>query len=384
VEGPVVDRNVCVLVVDDDKQVLEVYSRVLARASYRCIKCQTGSEALERLLSEQVDVVVTDLSMPGMSGVDFMRRARERNPDLPIMVMTGAPAVDSAIQSIDVGVFRYLTKPMLPAQLVKAVGDAVHSCALAQARRAAYVHLIGQESAASDAPAVARALETMWLAVQPIASTVDRRVVAYEALLRTKDPVLSDPGKVLAAAERLNLLASVGRSVRDAAARLTSELPDSVDLFINVHPVDLLDEQLFARTAPLSVVARRIVLEVTERASLDTIPDARVRIGTLRDMGYRIALDDMGAGYAGLSSFAMLQPDFVKLDMALVRDVDSDPVKQTLIRTLLGLARELGIEVIAEGVETPAERESLASMGCTKQQGYLFARPGRPFPSVSW
>jgi EAL domain-containing protein (putative c-di-GMP-specific phosphodiesterase class I) len=378
------ERSVCVLVLDDDSQVLEVYSRVLVRAGYRCITAQTGHDALEHLSSGGVDVVVTDLVMPGMSGLDFMKRARERNPDLPILVMTGAPAIDSAIQSIDAGVFRYLTKPTLPAQLIKAIGDAVHACALARARRAAHAHLIAQEAAATEAPAVARALESMWLAVQPIVSTADRTVLAYEALLRTRDHVLSNPSKLLAAAERHDVLAAVGRAVRDAAAKLVPSLPPAVDLFINLHPADLLDDRLYTPAAPLSVVARRIVLEVTERASLDAVPDARVRITTLREMGYRIALDDMGAGYAGLSSFAMLQPDFVKLDMALVRDVDSDPVKQTLVRTLLGLARELGIAVIAEAVETPAERECLASMGCTRQQGYLFARPGQPFPPVSW
>jgi EAL domain-containing protein (putative c-di-GMP-specific phosphodiesterase class I) len=378
------ERNVAVLVLDDDRQVLEVYSRVLTRAGYRCITSQTGSEALDRLMSDQVDVVVTDLAMPGMSGLEFMQRARERNPDLPILVMTGAPAIDSAIKSIDAGVFRYLTKPMLPADLIKAIGDAVHSCALARARRAAHAHLLAQETAASEAPAVARALENMWLAVQPIVSTTDRRVLAYEALLRTRDPVLSNPSKLLAAAERHDVLASVGRAVRDAAAKLVPSLPDSVDLFINLHPADLFDDHLYKETAPLSLVARRIVIEVTERASLDDVSDARVRVGRLRNLGYRIALDDMGAGYAGLASFAMLQPDFVKIDMALVRDVDSDPVKQALIRTLLGLARELGIEVIAEAIETPAERESLVSLGCTRQQGYLFARPAAPFPSVTW
>jgi EAL domain-containing protein (putative c-di-GMP-specific phosphodiesterase class I) len=378
------DRSVSVLVLDDDSQLLAVTSRVLTRSAYRCITCQTGSEALERLASEQVDVVVTDLSMPGMSGVEFMRRVRERSPDLPILVMTGAPAVESAIQSIDAGVFRYLTKPILPAQLIKAVGDAVHSCALARARRAAYAHLIAQEQSACDGQTLARALDAMWLAVQPIVSTVERRVVAYEALLRTKDPVLSNPSKLLAAAERLELLPSVGHAVRQAAAKVATTLPEGVDLFVNLHPSDLLDDQLFSRAAPLSSVADRIVLEVTERASLDEIPDARVRVSSLKEMGYRIALDDMGAGYAGLASFAMLQPNFVKLDMALVRDVDTDPVKQTLVRTLLGLARELGIEVIAEAVETAAERESLVSMGCTRQQGYLFARPGHPFPAVSW
>ncbi len=378
------ERNVSVLALDDDRTLLDVYSRAFARAGYRCITTQSGAEALTRIASEPIDVVITDLSMPGMSGVEFMRRVRERDADLPILVVTGAPAIDNAIESIDAGVFRYLTKPVMPAELVKSVGDAVHARALARARRAAYAHLIGPESATASSAVLLRALETMWLAVQPIVSTSSLRVVAYEALLRTKDAVLRDPPKLLAAAERLDMLPAVGRAVRTLAAAVIPDMPADVDLFINLHPLDLLDDHLFSKTEALFPLASRVVFEVTERSSLEDVPDARARVMMLKDMGYRIALDDMGAGYAGLTSFAMLKPNFVKIDLTLVRDVDTDPMKQTLIRTIIGLARELNIEVIAEGVETVQERQALTNLRCDRQQGYLFARPGAPFPSVNW
>ncbi len=378
------DRNVSVLALDDDRTLLDVYSRAFARAGYRCITTQSGAEALGRIANEAIDVVITDLSMPGMSGVEFMRRVRERDADLPILVVTGAPAIDNAIDSIDAGVFRYITKPVVPSELVKAVGDAVHARALARARRAAYAHLAGADSTAPTSAMLVRALETMWLAVQPIVSPVERRVTAYEALLRTRDAVLRDPPKLLAAAERLEMLPSVGRAVRTLAAAIIPTMPLETDLFINLHPRDLLDDQLFSRSEALFTHAHRVVLEVTERSSLEDVPDARARVALLKGMGYRIALDDMGAGYAGLTSFAMLKPNFVKIDLTLVRDVDSDAMKQTLIRTIIGLARELNIEVIAEGVETPQERQALTTLGCTRQQGYLFARPAQPFPTVNW
>jgi EAL domain-containing protein (putative c-di-GMP-specific phosphodiesterase class I) len=229
-----------------------------------------------------------------------------------------------------------------------------------------------------------RALDTLWLAVQPIVSTTESRVVAYEALMRTHDAELRDPGRVLGAAERLEMLPAVGRAVRNLAAAIVPTLPSNTDLFINLHPHDLLDAELFSAAEPLAKFARRVVLEVTERSSLHDIPDARGCVNALKQMGYRIALDDMGAGYAGLTTFAMLKPDFVKIDLALVRDVDTDGMKQTLIRTIVGLAQELGVHVIAEGVETMRERHMLQGLGCTLQQGYLFARPAAPFPKVRW
>lgn len=377
-------RTTAVLALDDDRALLDVYSRTFARAGYRCITTQSGVEALSRIANESLDVVLTDLRMPGMSGVTFMQRVRALDADLPILVVTGAPAVDNAMESIDAGVFRYLTKPVGPAELVKSVGDAVHSRALAHARREAYAHLSLPRSGQATAQTVERALRTMWIAVQPIVSTSDARVFAYEALLRTKDPVLSDPATLLGAAERLGILPSVGQAIRAQSAALLPTMPLDVDLFINLHPLDLLDERLLSKSNPLFPFASRVVFEVTERSSLDGVPDARSRVATLRELGYRVALDDMGAGYAGLTSFAMLKPAFLKIDLTLVRDVDSDPMKQSLIRALLRLARELDIRVIAEGVETTRERNALNSLGCTLQQGYLFARPAAPFPSVSW
>ena len=118
--------------------------------------------------------------------------------------------------------------------------------------------------------------------------------------------------------------------------------------------------------------------------SLESIPDARSRVAALKELGFRIAMDDMGAGYAGLTSFAMLEPEYVKIDLGLVRNVDSEAIKQTLIRTIVRLAEDLHIDVIAEGVETRAEAETLASIGCPLLQGYLFARPAPPFVAVTW
>jgi EAL domain-containing protein (putative c-di-GMP-specific phosphodiesterase class I) len=92
----------------------------------------------------------------------------------------------------------------------------------------------------------------------------------------------------------------------------------------------------------------------------------------------------MGAGYAGLTSFALLEPEVVKLDMSLVRDVHQSPTKQKVIRSMTSLCKELGMLVVAEGVETPAERDMLIELDCDLLQGFLFARPGRPFPEVQW
>jgi EAL domain-containing protein (putative c-di-GMP-specific phosphodiesterase class I) len=131
-------------------------------------------------------------------------------------------------------------------------------------------------------------------------------------------------------------------------------------------------------------MASTVVLEITERAALDDISDLRTRVARLRTMGFRLAVDDLGAGYAGLTTFATLEPEVVKLDMSLVRDVDKNPVKRRVIDKMTALSHELNMLVVAEGVETVAERDVLRAVGCDLLQGYLIARPGRPFPGVVW
>ncbi len=107
-------------------------------------------------------------------------------------------------------------------------------------------------------------------------------------------------------------------------------------------------------------------------------------IAELRGLGFRIAIDDLGAGYAGLTSFATLEPEFVKLDMSLIRGVDKNPVKEKLVRSMTTLCKDLGMSVVAEGIETIEEREALVHAGVDLLQGYLLAKPGKPFPSFGW
>lgn len=92
----------------------------------------------------------------------------------------------------------------------------------------------------------------------------------------------------------------------------------------------------------------------------------------------------LGAGYAGLTSFVSLEPELVKLDMSLVRDADKSSTKRKLIRSMATLCRDLGITVVAEGVETVAERDVVMELGCELLQGYLLAKPGKPFPDFTW
>jgi EAL domain-containing protein (putative c-di-GMP-specific phosphodiesterase class I) len=279
----------------------------------------------------------------------------------------------------------YFTKPIDPPRLLAEITRVLKMRELADVRR--HAHEVTRKDSAEIEElnrTFERALEQLYMVFHPVVVWPGREVFGYEALMRTKEKALGNPQLLLDAAQKLGRLNDLGRTVRALCASAAKESPDGVPLFVNLHPLDLADPEMYSTTSPLAQIASRIVLEITERAQLETVPDVEKRIASLRAMGFRVAIDDIGAGYSGLNSFALLRPDFVKIDMALVRGIDSDPVKRRLTTLLVQLCADLSIGVVAEGVETKAERDTLSEIGCDLLQGYLFAKPSAPFPIPNW
>lgn len=376
-----------VLLVDDDPLVARGYERTLRSSGYAVEVTDDGPAAVLRFKQHGFDVIITDVKMPGMSGLDLLRAIREHDLDVPVIIMTGSPDVQSATQAIEHGAFRYLLKPVDPAELDDVVARAVRLHQMARVRREAVeqYHAAGRQlgDLAGLEACFGRALSGLWMAYQPIISWSGRSLYAYEALVRTEEPTLRNPADLFDAAERLNRLHELGRAIRRQVAETIPSIPSTSLAFVNVHPADLQDETLLSPDSPLSAFASRVVLEITERAALDKINDLMPRMAQLRAMGYRIAVDDLGAGYAGLTSFAQLEPEVVKVDMSIVRGVDRSATKQKMCGSIISLCRDLNISLIAEGIETPEERDTLVRLGGDLCQGYLFARPGRPFPGVN-
>jgi EAL domain-containing protein (putative c-di-GMP-specific phosphodiesterase class I) len=185
-------------------------------------------------------------------------------------------------------------------------------------------------------------------------------------------------------AEQLGRTDTLGQAVRQRVSDLLTQMPPAYTMFVKVHPSDLEDPDLLSPRGILSPFASRVVLEITERSGLEQVAGVGCRLKRLRELGYRIALDEIGAGYSGLSSLAHLEPEIVKVDMSLIRGVDRSPIKQRLFRTLAVLCRKLQVMMVAEGVETRAELECAVAIGGDLFQGYLFAHPARGFPRVEF
>jgi EAL domain-containing protein (putative c-di-GMP-specific phosphodiesterase class I)/ActR/RegA family two-component response regulator len=387
-QRPLEEPKGTVLLVDDNDQILRAHERILGRAGYVVQTASDGLLAIAKVERGGIDAIVSDILMPNMDGIALLRAVRERDLDLPVLLLTGAPKVETAVQAIQHGALRYLIKPVPPNVLEREVQYAVRLYEWAKLRRVAQAHVGGDPLQAGDRAGLAanfgRALAGMYMVYQPIVSYAKRDVIGYEALMRTTEESLPFPGAILRASERLDRCEDVGRTVRGLVGASLATMRSQLEVFVNLHVRDLLDESLYNPDGPLGRYASRIVLEVTERAALDEIDDVGARVRRLRELGFRIAIDDLGAGYSSLTSLAQLQPDVVKLDMSLVRDVHKEAIKQKLVALFATLSKDMGILLIAEGVETAEERDALIALGCDVFQGYLFARPARELPSVTW
>jgi EAL domain-containing protein (putative c-di-GMP-specific phosphodiesterase class I) len=361
------------LLVDDDSLVSRALARSLA-ATFDVRIANSVEEALEAALLEHFDLVVSDLHMPRLSGIDLVRQLRSFDAALPAVLISGATTLDFA--SLDLQVEALLQKPVALARLHQVANDAVRARSSPPSDRA--------RDNDELAEMFSRALGKTRCAYQPIVDDVGRRVVAYEALLRCADPTLPTPALLFAAAERLGRVQELGRNVRRHVTADAAQLDPEIELFVNVHPCELADEDLYSPTAPLSTIAHRVVLELTERSSLTNVAQIGACIERLRNLGFRIAIDDLGAGYAGLSSVVAIQPDVVKVDMSIVRDVDTSVTKRRIVKSMIDLFQQLGSRIVLEGVETAGERDALAAQGEALMQGYFFARPAEPFVVPRW
>ena len=367
-----------VLVIEDDRALLEVYVDVLLEEGFRVAAAADTATALAALASAPFDAILSDIVMPGGSGIDVLRAVRERRLAIPVVLVTGNPSIETAIQALELGAIHYLVKPVLRAELVRAVAHATElrllDASQREARRAFGLETRTPEDRNAAGKLLSSALDKMYMVYQPIMRLHDGSVFAWEALLRTRETAVAGPLAFLDLAQSLGQVQRLGQDIRAEVAR-TSRRTRGVMFFVNLHADDLEDEALYDAASPLSVVASEIVLEITERSPIEDLDRIRGQIERLRGLGYRLALDDLGSGYAGLTNFTALKPDFVKLDRGLVAGIDADRVRQRLVSTIVSVSREMGISVVAEGVETEGERDAMREAGCDLMQGFFFRRP---------
>ena len=218
---------------------------------------------------------------------------------------------------------------------------------------------------------------------QPIVRADDTSAVfAQEALLRSvaEDGALVPPGRIFDAGRDANLLFALDLASRRSAIRSAGRQNISSHIFINFNPTSIYDPAFCLRSTVQAIHDTglrpdKVVFEIIESDRHPDVAHLRRITDFYRSAGFGIALDDMGAGYSSLNLIHQLRPDFIKMDMDLIRGVHDDPYKAMIARKLLEIAQELGIATVAEGVECLEELDWVRDHGATYVQGYLVAKP---------
>ncbi|HEB03472.1 MAG TPA: GGDEF domain-containing protein, partial [Halomonas sp.] len=232
------------------------------------------------------------------------------------------------------------------------------------------------------------AAEELHVLFQPIVDANQQAIYGYEALIRgPKTSPLHSPLRLFDVATQTGQLVELDLLCRRLAIRRFAELELPGLLFLNVMPLTIVERDFregltlgFIRESGLP--AERVVIELTEHVPIHDYELMRQAVAHYRDMGFQVALDDLGAGHSSLRHWSELRPDFVKLDRHFISGIDKEPAKREFLRSILDVARSLDCQLIAEGVETAAEHLCLWELdrGLALLQGFYFARPSQQPP----
>lgn len=384
-----------VVIVDDRAANVAVLGRMLREAGIWDVHGVTDPhEAVNRCLEVGADLVLLDLQMPGMDGFAVMSALTAALPDdefVPVLILTAETATRVRNRALAEGATDFVTKPFDTVEVTLRVRNLLKTRALYTTVQRHSAGLQAElDKRAEDERRVAqerrRRLERidkvlsgneLTMVFQPIADLNTGAVVGVEALARFSGEPSRRPDEWFAEA------ASVGRgaelevaAVRAALTQL-DRLPPDAFLSVNISPATAAAPGVGCVLE--RVPAHRLVLELTEHAPIIVYEPLLAALEPLRARGVRVAVDDAGAGYSGLQHVLRMRPDILKLDIALTRGIDADPARRALGTALVAFGRDIGAVILAEGVETPAELQSLRALGIPWGQGYDLARPG-PLP----
>ncbi len=381
-----------IFVVDDEVPDLQVMGRILSDAGYESVRQFTDpSVALEVLTYSCPDLIVLDLQMPQLDGLRFLEllRAQASPSDfVPVIVLTADLSRAALRSALAAGANEYVTKPVDAADLLLRVRNllAIRFChqelrntntALASELR---MRSRVDEQVVSDLHHKALAIQRIIdrggpaMVFQPIVELATGSTVGVEALARFGTEPRRGPDQWFADAIQADVAPALELSAIEAAMKHAPDLDPSFTIAVNVSPNTMLTREFgaLAQSLPLS----RMSFEVTEHQPIDNYEALNAVVEELRTGGALLAVDDAGAGFASLRHILKLNPDVIKLDIALTRDISVDPVKRALASALVTFAAEIGAAITAEGIETQAELTTLRGLGIDHGQGFFLARPG--------
>ena len=380
-----------VVIVDDNPANVMLLERILAADGVSKVHTVLDSrDAAERCLGLEPDLILLDLHMPHVDGFSVLETLTSSlAPDdyLPVIVLTADTNPATRERALGAGAKDFLTKPFDRVEVTQRARNVLRTGGLYRAirreqddlrrqvddlRREQQQHEAEQDRQRELVTGALREGGPR-MVFQPIVDIATHEVTAVEALARFDSHPQQTPDAWFAMAANVGLAAPLEVAAITNALPALDALPDQVCVSVNVSPATLVEEAFLDAMAHPS--ARRVIVELTEHDQIADYPAVLSSIETLRRSGTRIAVDDAGAGYAGLRQILRLHPDIIKLDTELTRHIDTDPVRRALTAALVSFARSTDATIIAEGIETAAELQTVRDLGVAWGQGYFLGRP---------
>lgn len=363
-----------ILVVEDESAIARAYSRTLRLHGLEPVWVADAASALAELRTNRYDVVISDIMLPDHSGLDLLRHVRNCDPDLPLVLVTGMPDLETAIDAVALGAFRYLVKPVSNDRLIGCITQARRSREVARLREEALAHNQSRTDSweAKLSHAFERALEPLMIAYQPIVRWPSRQIYGYQSLVRSDEPSLALPSALLSAAEYLGRSQELSSAVHRSVAKTVLGLSAGAVVLVKTRAADLLDPELYGPNAPLAPVASRVALELTERPDEVVPPGLVVRLRQLKAWGYRIAVTAPALAGFDPKRLEPWSPDIVKIDLGAHDEPGSLTTQLAVIEDVVDWSTRRGVPVVAEGVERDPERDVLCALGCDLFHDCLF------------
>ncbi len=380
-----------VLIAEDDAGARQALAELLNGDDHLQVVGLAGNAKEAAMLASMFrpDVALLDVRMPLGGGPKAAREIRERSPGTRVLALSMLDDRSAVLEMIRAGAVGYLVKTEPPSIIIEAIQSTARGDGTLSEQAATRVvnELAGQyrkdERRAQERRVRLQRVrhlitgDGLVIAFQPIFELRRRKVVGLEALARFPGRAHRSPSAWLAEAEMMGLRIELELTALRATLARLENIHERTFLSINLSPETaaspLLTEEL--RKIPVE----RVVVEITEQSPIDDYEPLKEAMAPLRERGLRLAIDDAGAGFASLRHIVRLEPDFIKLDIALTRDIETDRWQRAMAAALIAFGAQTDVAIIAEGIETQAQMRTLQRLGISFGQGFYLAAPA-PLP----
>jgi EAL domain-containing protein (putative c-di-GMP-specific phosphodiesterase class I)/CheY-like chemotaxis protein len=375
-----------VLIADDEPALRVALSDLLAQDEGVVLVGSAGDadEAIELAVSRRPDVALVDVKMPAGGGPRAAREIIRVSPRTRVIALSAFEDRPTVLEMLRAGAVGYLVKGTAAGEIIDSIGKVARGgTSLSSEVIGGVVHELSSQLRREEIEAqeietrrgtIQRFLDGKGLsmAFQPIVDLRNRATVGMEALARFRSLPMRPPDQWFAEAVRVELGIQLELTTIRQALSALPQLPPDTYLSVNASHHASMSPELPAVLEPFGP---RIVVEITEHEAVGDYAALVRSLDTLRGLGCRVAIDDAGAGFASLRHTLQLAPDIVKVDISLTRDIDSDRGRRALASALISFADEMGMTIVAEGIESQAELDTLRELGVIYGQGYFLAEP---------